>query len=108
MPIERNPKNPKMFRVTLHGKPASTEYKVLKNEKGHSLLELMPKTGRTHQLRVHLRKLEHPIIGDSFYGGKLADRLLLHAKELEITLPDRTRKVFKSKLPKDFNDILNK
>lgn len=106
MPIGRNPKSPQKFRVDASGKSAVTEYKTLKNlqinEKVFSVVELKPTTGRTHQLRVHLAHQKHPILGDSFYGGKQANRLYLHAEQLELTLPNKERQVFKSRLPKDF------
>ncbi|MDB5177458.1 MAG: ribosomal large subunit pseudouridine synthase, RluD subfamily protein nonfunctional, partial [Candidatus Saccharibacteria bacterium] len=54
MPIERNPKMPQTFRVGINGKAANTHYKVLESTDKHSLVELKPETGRTHQLRVHL------------------------------------------------------
>ncbi|MCA9332434.1 RluA family pseudouridine synthase [Candidatus Saccharibacteria bacterium] len=103
MPIERNPKRPQTFRVGTNGKQAVTEYKLLNSNDDRALVELRPKTGRTHQLRVHLSHIGCPIVGDSLYGGESADRLYLHAKELEITLPNRKRTVFKSALPKGFN-----
>jgi 23S rRNA pseudouridine1911/1915/1917 synthase len=106
MPIERNPKKPQMFRVGAGGKSAVTHYKVLQTTDKYSLLELKPETGRTHQLRVHLLHQKHPIVGDTFYGGEVADRLFLHASELEITLPNRTRQIFTAPLPKVFNDFL--
>lgn len=106
IPIERNPKDPKRFKTGHNGKPAKTTYKTLKSHsfKGGelSLLELLPKTGRTHQLRVHLAYMKHPILGDDFYGGRQADRLYLHATSLEITLPGGERKIFESLLPKAF------
>lgn len=102
MQIERNPKKPQTFRVGSIGKQAITAYKTIKKNDNYSLLELKPQTGRTHQLRVHLKYLNHPIVGDILYGGKPADRLYLHATELELTLPDKARRVFKSKLPSDF------
>lgn len=102
MPIERNPKKPQTFRAGKNGKPATTHYKVIKTGDDSQLIELMPETGRTHQLRVHLSQLGHPIIGDTFYEGKKADRLYLHAQKLEITLPDSQRKVFMSPVPDDF------
>lgn len=102
MPIERNPKAPATFRVGPNGKAAQTHYKVLLSKNGKSLLELSPTTGRTHQLRVHLAQLGHPILGDSLYGGMPADRLYLHALKLEITLPSRERKVFETTLPSEF------
>jgi 23S rRNA pseudouridine1911/1915/1917 synthase len=104
MPIERNPKKPQMFRVGPAGKPAKTTYKVLEanDETKLSLIELKPETGRTHQLRVHMNELGHPILGDEFYGGKHAKRLFLHAYELEITLPNRQRMTFQAPLPDEF------
>ncbi len=106
MPIERNPKKPQMFRVGAGGKSAVTSYKVLKSNDKYSLLELKPQTGRTHQLRVHLLHQGHPIVGDTFYDGEPANRLYLHASELEITLPNRNREVFKAALPSEFNKLL--
>jgi 23S rRNA pseudouridine1911/1915/1917 synthase len=103
MAIERNPKRPQTFRVGINGKTAQTHYKVLEERDTTSLVELKPATGRTHQLRVHLSHLGHPIVGDALYGGPEADRLYLHARELEITLLNRERKVFTSLLPASFN-----
>ncbi|MDB5181595.1 MAG: Pseudouridine synthase [Candidatus Saccharibacteria bacterium] len=106
MPIERNPKMPQTFRVGINGKAANTHYKVLESTDKHSLVELKPETGRTHQLRVHLAHFKHPIVGDTLYKGAKADRLYLHALELELTLPSRERKVFNSPLPGSFKEIL--
>jgi len=103
MPIERNPKKPQTFRVGSNGKSALTAYKVLKSDGKRSLVELKPETGRTHQLRVHLEHLGHPIVGDTFYGGKDAERLFLHAQSLEMTLPSRARETFTVPMPKEFN-----
>ena len=105
LPIERNPKQPQRFRVGQNGKASVTVYKVLEESKGRqitSLLELKPTTGRTHQLRVHLHYVSHPIIGDTFYDGKPADRLYLHAKALEITLPNKQRQTFETETPEEF------
>lgn len=106
-PIARNPRDPKTFQVSTSGKPAETGYKVLETGHGHSLVLLRPKTGRTHQLRVHLSYLKHPIVGDVIYKGAPNSRLLLHARQLEITLPNRERKVFISATPKEFAEALN-
>ena len=106
MPIERNPKKPQTFRVGSNGKSAVTAYRVLKTDGKLSLLELKPTTGRTHQLRVHLERLGHPIVGDTFYGGQPAPRLYLHARELEVTLFDRQRKVFEAPIPPRFEELL--
>lgn len=107
MPIERNPKKPQTFRVGSNGKSAYTHYKTLEAGKLYSLVELKPQTGRTHQLRVHLKHLKHPIVGDDFYGGKSAERLFLHASALELTLPSRERKVFTTPLPALFTEKLH-
>ena len=106
MPIERNPKKPQTFRTGLHGKAAMTEYNVLEAGKQYTLLELKPQTGRTHQLRVHLAELGHPILGDSLYGGAPAERLFLHAAKLELTLPSRERKTFSVVTPRQFRAMI--
>jgi 23S rRNA pseudouridine1911/1915/1917 synthase len=102
MPIERNPKAPATFRVGPNGKAAETRYNVLANGNGYSLLELMPKTGRTHQLRVHLAARNHPIVGDTLYNGKTAERMYLHAHQLEIQLPNGQTKTFTAPIPPEF------
>lgn len=107
LPIERNPKLPSQFRVGSGGKAANTHYTVLKENKKLSLLELKPETGRTHQLRVHLAYIGAPIVGDRIYG-KIADRLYLHAKSLEITIPTSQRRVFVSPRPKSFDALMKK
>jgi 23S rRNA pseudouridine1911/1915/1917 synthase len=106
MPIERNPKDPKTFRTGSNGKPALTHYQVIESNSTYSLLKLQPTTGRTHQLRVHLKQLGHPIAGDVLYGGEPADRLYLHAEQLELTLPSRQRMTFTAPLPADFRTML--
>lgn len=106
MPIERNPKRPQTFRVGANGKPAQTEYRVKQVSAAYSLIELLPTTGRTHQLRVHLSHLGHPIVGDDLYGGMPGERLFLHALSLEITLPNRERAVFTAPLPAIFKKVM--
>jgi len=69
LPIGRNPKQPEKMAVREDGKPSITEYKVLNRFKNATYLELDLKTGRTHQIRVHLSHLKHPILNDSLYGG---------------------------------------
>ncbi|ADN74880.1 ribosomal large subunit pseudouridine synthase A [Ferrimonas balearica DSM 9799] len=85
------PNRPKQKVCHDTGKPSLTRYRVLSTDDHSSLLELTPITGRSHQLRVHLLALGHPILGDGFYaeGEALAaaDRLLLHAHTLEIKQP---------------------
>jgi len=73
------------------GREAYTEYQVIYRCKGWSYLKLLPKTGRTHQIRVHLASIHHPIIGDHLYGGKSSEfklpRQALHAHKLELKHP---------------------
>ncbi len=106
MPIGRNPKHPQTFRVGEGGKSAITAYETLQGGSKYSLVKLTPQTGRTHQLRVHMKHQGHPIVGDSLYGGEPADRMYLHALSLEITLPNRQRKTFVVDLPSAFNNIV--
>lgn len=108
LPIARNPKKPATFKISSNGKVAITDYKVLKTNKNYALIELMPKTGRTHQLRVHLNYINCPILGDKVYGAKKADRMYLHAEKLEITIPNKGRMTFEAKLPKEFKNIFKK
>ena len=110
LPIARNLKRPTTFQVDQNGKASQTYYKVQQQNTRYSLVELKPKTGRTHQLRVHLDYLGTPILGDVVYGhGKPGDRLYLHAKELEITIPGTSggeRKTFTAPLPPEFTKIM--
>ena len=106
LPIARDLKHPTTFRVDANGKASETFYKVIKANDKYSLVELRPTTGRTHQLRVHMKFLGHPILGDKVYGNEKADRLYLHAHKLEVTLPGGERRVFEAMLPKEFGDVL--
>jgi 23S rRNA pseudouridine1911/1915/1917 synthase len=106
MPIMRNPKKPQTFRVGSNGKTALTEYYVRGQNTAYDILELRPQTGRTHQLRVHLSEVGHPIVGDVLYGGVGAERLYLHAAALELTLPNRTRKTFVADTPIEFQAMI--
>lgn len=108
LPMMRDKKRPTTFRVDASGKEAETFYKVLQSNGEYSLVELKPTTGRTHQLRVHMKYLGHPIVGDLVYGDGKGKRLYLHAKELEITLPGGDRRVFEVKLPRGFKDVFRK
>lgn len=112
LPIARNLKRPTTFQVDQNGKASQTYYKVIAQNDQHSLLQLKPKTGRTHQLRVHLKYLGTPILGDPVYSDLAkypAPRLFLHATELEITIPGKTggeRRTFTAKLPPEFTAIV--
>ena len=112
-PIERNPKKPQTFHVGVGGRPSQTRYKVLRKlnpsttlraGRSYSLLELRPLTGRTHQLRVHLKYIGHPIVGDRVYGHD-GENMYLHAKSLEVTLPGGKRVKFEAPEPNFFNEF---
>ena len=105
LPIMRDLKRPTTFRVDPNGREAQTIYYVSKTDGRHSLVQLQPISGRTHQLRVHMKYLGHPIMGDDVYGGEKAERLYLHAARLEITLPGGDRRVFEAKVPECFRDV---
>ncbi|MBQ8996420.1 RluA family pseudouridine synthase [Candidatus Saccharibacteria bacterium] len=107
LPIARNLKHPTTFQVDPNGKPAETYYRVLKSNDKYSLLELKPITGRTHQLRVHLKYIGTPILGDRVYGKSPASRLFLHAQSLEITIPVSDRRTFEAPVPPEFDDVLS-
>lgn len=103
-PIGRDMNKPKQFHIDPHGKNAVTKYKITPLKNKNFLWELTPETGRTHQLRVHLKYLHCPIIGDELYGGKKAPRLYLHAHKLEIRISLHQKKTFVSKIPQEFYD----
>lgn len=82
------PNRPKQMVDHAQGKPSLTRYRLLDMDNGNSRVELEPVTGRTHQLRLHLAAIGHPILGDALYGdGSSAPRLLLHAASLAFKHP---------------------
>lgn len=103
LPIARHPQRPSTFRVDAQGKPAQTTYKVLAESNGQSLVRLEPRTGRTHQLRVHMAHIGTPIVGDRVYG-KESSRLMLHAWKLSLSLPTTGDKTFEAAIPEGFVD----
>jgi len=109
-PINRNPSRPQSFRVNAGGKAAQTEYSLVKTldmpKKTYSLVELRPLTGRTHQIRVHMSYIGHPLLGDTVYGPKTDTPMLLHAKQLTIKLPSGKTETFKAELPPAFQDFI--
>jgi 23S rRNA pseudouridine1911/1915/1917 synthase len=107
--ISRDIKNRQRFTVSKTGKRAVTVYKVLKTWPDMSLLYIEPKTGRTHQIRVHFRHIGHPIIGDPLYGKTHTQySLMLHAKNLAILLPGEEKQhMFSTPIPQRFLDIIN-
>ncbi|MDR0501698.1 MAG: RluA family pseudouridine synthase [Treponema sp.] len=109
--LARDTKERKRFAVCAYGRKAVTYYKTVKSWKNASLVMLRPKTGRTHQLRVHMRFIGHPIIGDSVYGGPVFPDtgLMLHSKNLAITLPGHTEQSnFSSMMPDRFTALIGK
>ena len=86
-----------------NGKQAVTDWRVLKYEDNATRVRLFPQTGRSHQLRVHMREIGHPILGDPFYASgeaREAERLMLHAESLRLRHPDGGKGLtFKAKCP---------
>jgi 23S rRNA pseudouridine1911/1915/1917 synthase len=119
--LGRSPSDRRKQKVFLPTEPAAqgkrkalTKYRVLRRFKNYDLIEVEPKTGRKHQIRAHFAYLGHPIAGDKLYGFKNQPwpeglkRQFLHAKQIEITLPNGERRVFKSKLPEELREVLTK
>ncbi|MFW6005859.1 MAG: RluA family pseudouridine synthase [Candidatus Bipolaricaulota bacterium] len=88
-PVGRSNKDKTKMTVKLGGKEARTEFRVIDERENSTLLELKPVTGRTHQIRVHMNYIGHKIIGDSYYGGPPAERLMLHARRLTLRHPEK-------------------
>lgn len=112
-PIGRDKNDRKKMSVTnQNAKEAITYFKVLERYKNATLIECKLKTGRTHQIRVHLNYIKHPIINDPVYGNNkkvTSFGQMLHAKSLSFIHPVSNRKMtFSCDAPKEFHDILNK
>lgn len=109
MPLGRSTRDREKISVTFNqGKEAQTFYKVLRRFTDKTLLEIYPRTGRTHQIRVHLAYLGHPILGDKKYGDAASfSRLALHAQSLGFIHPTKVKFMeFKSELPREFKNFL--
>lgn len=111
--ISRDTKDRKMMAVSDTGKKAITHYFVKEWFNGYCLVEFVLETGRTHQIRVHSKFLNHPIVGDKTYGFKNQkfnlDGQLLHAYKLELTHPTSNKRMtFTCDLPDYFSKILDK
>ncbi|MGB8342793.1 MAG: RluA family pseudouridine synthase [Chthoniobacterales bacterium] len=108
--IGRHPVHRKKMRVDARrGRAAKTDYRVLQSGGSVSLVECALHSGRTHQIRVHLHHLGHPVIGDALYGKRtVASRQMLHAWKLGFTHP-RTNEplLFEAPLPADFRAALD-
>lgn len=116
-PIARHPTNRKKMAVVAGGREAITHYKTIEEFSGFTYAKMELETGRTHQIRVHMSHIGHPIMGDTVYGGgktpfekahkSLIDGQMLHAKELSFPHP-RTKEIvhFECPLPENFEKIL--
>lgn len=117
--VGRLPWHRSRFGVLAGGRESTTGYKVLEffpgNNAGHTLVEFYPKTGRTHQIRIHSRHIGHAIVSDEFYAGrktarndrKWCARLFLHAASIKFIHPLTNKSVeFKSALPEDLENVL--
>jgi len=107
--IGRDPRNRKRMAVVAEGKEARTVYHVVKYLDNHTLLEVTPETGRTHQIRVHLAAIGYPVLGDAIYGVKSPhlSRQFIHASRLGFRLPSSGEYVeFESELPPDLEQAL--
>ena len=112
--IERDPWSRKKFRTTdspVRGKDAKTAYRVLRQMDGYALLDVRIYTGRTHQIRVHMLSIGHPLLGDPIYGSKDSSfpdaSLMLHARELRIRHPSTGREmVFEAPIPDRFQRVI--
>lgn len=108
--IGRDPRDRKRMAVVSGGREARTEYRVIKYLGNYTLLEVKPKTGRTHQIRVHLSAIGFPIVGDATYGAKseYLSRQFLHASRLVFKLPSSGQQMeFESELPDDLREALS-
>ncbi|HYU64671.1 MAG TPA: RluA family pseudouridine synthase [Candidatus Paceibacterota bacterium] len=100
-------------RRDLKERVALTHYSTLKQYINYSLLQVQPETGRTHQIRVHLKSIGHPIAGDPIYGPKNSprppglNRLFLHAQKLQFISPEGKSFLFEADLPDDLQKVLS-
>src|SRR5215218_2419991 len=110
-PIGRDPKNRQRMAVLRSGRPAVTRFHVVERFPNVTLLEVSIETGRTHQIRVHLAFIGHPVVGDPLYGkprpkGLRLDRQLLHASALAFQLPGGAPLRLEASLPDDLAAVL--
>jgi 23S rRNA pseudouridine1911/1915/1917 synthase len=114
-PIGRNVIHRKLMAVVpfAKGREAVSEYRTIEQFPQHTLLEVRPLTGRTHQIRVHLAFLGCPVVGDTVYGRRnptlAIERHFLHALRLKIVLPGEVNpRNFQAPLPAELQEILNR
>lgn len=110
IPIGRDNINKEKMSVSVEGKEAITVFATVNLYEKYSLLKINPKTGRTHQIRVHMASLGHPIVGDKRYGKPttLINRIFLHASHIEFCHPITKKEMeFEASLPPELDTILN-
>jgi 23S rRNA pseudouridine1911/1915/1917 synthase len=108
-PIGRDPTQRKKMALRHDGRESQTRYRLLAQRQGYSLVEAWPRTGRTHQIRVHFDALGHPVAGDMVYGRKDAriGRLALHAQRISFSHPQSHEPVaYQASIPEDFVEAL--
>jgi len=114
MPIGRDKKDRQKMGIDKEGKPATTHFQVLERFKDHTLVKCQLVSGRTHQIRVHMSAINHPVEGDPLYAGRNYDKLykngqLLTAYKLKLIHPTSKKEmVFEIDLPDYFKEILDK
>ena len=109
-PIGRDPQNRKKMAIVEDGRPASTLYRTIANYRGCSYADVRPRTGRTHQIRVHFASIGHPVVGDALYGreDQRIGRHFLHAAYLEFDHPASGERVhFHSSLPVELQSLID-
>jgi 23S rRNA pseudouridine1911/1915/1917 synthase len=111
-PIGRDKRQRKKMAVVRRGREAQTMYRIIEYLADHTLLEVRPHTGRTHQVRVHLAWLGYPIVGDAVYGHRrqrlLRSRHFLHAARLRFTHPATGKEIeFEAPLPPKLTNVLD-
>lgn len=112
VPLGRDPVDRQKMVPTPEGRYSRTRYRVIRLFPRHTILEARPYTGRTHQVRVHLSWLGHPIVGDTVYGRRrqplLKDRHFLHASRLILTHPVTEREIcFEAPMPDELRHVLH-
>jgi 23S rRNA pseudouridine1911/1915/1917 synthase len=109
-PITRDPvRRVRMTARLAHGRQAITSYQVLKRFKETTFLEVKIGTGRTHQIRVHLASIGHPVVGDKLYGAAASElgRYFLHARQITFTSPGSGHRItVQASLPEDLENYL--
>lgn len=123
-PMGRHAKHRKQMAITINGKPAVTHYRVIERFRTHTHLRILLETGRTHQIRVHMAHIHHPLVGDPTYGGRLRlpaninntlrdtlrhfHRQALHAIRLGLTHPTTHEyQEWTTPIPNDMQQLLN-